>query len=972
MRRRLSVLICGAFLGLGGPSLASAAETENQAAADSGETAAAASASEEPAATSAASASEEPAATSAASAHEESPATATPKTNEQPDKHGPPTGGPEQKTSSDSDADVSNDAKVDQGSDQAQNGGDTAGDTRPAEASNGAGQGNQEAGTSQQVQADAAASSENGRNEADHVHAGQGGGRGAVEQRSETGAAASAHAKDKTGQQGAEAAGSNDRQSADASADALSSDSSNTLLDARIGAPGNDDGFDQSVHAGAAAQAEIEGPDGAQQEARAEARAEAENARNTAVELRIDSDGDSAGGSQTIAADASATATGSSADADATAALINPFNTFVSIRVNSDGTTGPVSQTVSAQESETVNGGASERQLEEAGVSSWDFDANGIVIRFTSDGSNTDVRISVDDVTLHRPDEAPLFVWEWNMVFGAGSRPDCAITSSLDAVRVLWQFDCDPEDRLAQTASTSATAAAPTNALSWAWNWLRPQLTGWSWERNDLVLLPACGTTCAFLFDFHWLSLEPTEAPTAPTAAVEASPSAVAAVEQLNEVLATATASAESTIEQILIQSGGEQTALQEASVTQFVTAQAAAGLADVRNVAVGTGQQARQTNRAASEATTAADAEIVQLLAQTQSGEDSFQTQAALQTASASQKIHSGSNSTVAHSSNWDVSLGGTSTQASTSSAAATGALTASSWQVIEQEQQGNSSDQLQIAGQLAVTVQEMEILAAAGVADARISSRLNRDSSSLGVSSAVAGSGTSRSEVNQLSLQFQSGDEVAEQQESYQTVSVAQTGSTLAAASAGGTLRYFFIPPAATFLAEPASPLEAALESLTPVSAELSFVPEPSFVPVGGIRPAFKTRKLAPSVLRPFLTPLHPIPIFSREQAAAPAAPFASPTFTDSVSRAGYTGSAPKRAKDTERASGRSPRGLCLASCSSGASAASAGTGSFGGAFLASPMYALSPASALGRWQTAPAGRRPAAVVLLRAKPG
>ena len=259
---------------------------------------------------------------------------------------------------------------------------------------------------------------------------GKSGDRGAVEQRSETGAEASAHARETTGQQGAGAAGSNDRQSADASADARSSDSSNTLLDARIGAPGNDAGFDQSVHAGAAARAEIEGPDGAQQDARAEARAEAENARNTAVELRIGSDGDSAGGSQTIAADASATATGSSAEASATAALDNPFNTFVSIRINSDGTTGPVSQTVSAQESETVNGTTNERQLEETSVSSWDFDANGIVIHFSSDGSSTDLRISVDDVTLHSPDEAPLFVWEWSMVFGAGSQPDCAITSS--------------------------------------------------------------------------------------------------------------------------------------------------------------------------------------------------------------------------------------------------------------------------------------------------------------------------------------------------------------------------------------------------------------------------------------------------------------------------------------------------------------------------------------------------------------
>ena len=460
MRRRLAVLICGVFLGLGGPSLGHAAENRDAGGASSEQTAA--SANEEPAATSAASADEEPADDTEAAER-----------------------ALQRKRAAGHTQAAERACRRARAADRRSGAGDTLRlgrrrferrrcrpELRPgpaeiavipqaipdsAEASNGAGKGNQEAGTSQQVHADAAASSNNGRNEADNVHAGNSGDRGAVGQRSETGAEASAHARDTTAQQGAGAADANERQSADASADARSSDSSNTLLDARIGAPGNDAGFDQSVHAGAIARAEIEGPDGAQQDAGAEARAEAENARNTAVELRIGSDGDSAGGSQTIAADASATATGSSAEASATAALDNPFNTFVSIRINSDGTTGPVSQTVSAQESETVNGTTNERQLEETSVSSWDFDANGIVIHFSSDGSSTDLRISVDDVTLHSPDEAPLFVWEWSMVFGAGSRPDCAITSSVDAVRVLWQFDCDPEDRLAQTAGTATS-----------------------------------------------------------------------------------------------------------------------------------------------------------------------------------------------------------------------------------------------------------------------------------------------------------------------------------------------------------------------------------------------------------------------------------------------------------------------------------------------------------------------------------
>ncbi len=106
----------------GGPGQATAAENETQAAASSDE--------------------------SVTAANEEPPATSLlPSANEQPDEDGAPTGGPEQETSSDSEAGVSNDASVDQSSEQAQSGGDSAGDTGSAGASSGAaGQGSQEAG----------------------------------------------------------------------------------------------------------------------------------------------------------------------------------------------------------------------------------------------------------------------------------------------------------------------------------------------------------------------------------------------------------------------------------------------------------------------------------------------------------------------------------------------------------------------------------------------------------------------------------------------------------------------------------------------------------------------------------------------------------------------------------------------------------------------------------------------------------
>jgi hypothetical protein len=932
----LLALIAVALLGLGGPGRGNAAESEAPAATVD--------------------------ATPAAVTSEGPPPTATPEAAEAPDTDGPPTGGPEQDTSAESDASVSNDAAVDQSSDQAQDAGDTSG--TPAATEAGAAQSGQEAQTAQLVQADAAASSTDAGNETEstRVGAGSAGDRGAVEQSSSADASAAATATQATGQQGAETSGSTGQQSAAASANARATDSTNSLLDARIGAPGDDAGFDQSVRAGAAARAELEGPDGVQQQSHAAANAQVGDARNSAVELRLASDGDSAGGRQSIAADATAAAP----DATASAAIENPFNTFVSLRVNSNGTTGPVLQDVSERESETVNGSVSERRSEDAGDRTWDFDSNGVVIHFTSDGANTDLRIAVDNPALHRPDQAPLFVWQWDMVFGPGSQPDCAITSAADTDRVSWSFDCDPDDRIQRSAGDSPASAPPANALSWAWSWLRPQLAAWSWARNDTFFLPACGPTCALLLDFRWLSLEPVEASVDQTSEdTTADANVEAAVEQTNEVAASATASAASAIEQILLQSGGDQAALQQALVAQLVTAQAAAELTNVANVSVGIGARVSQANQATSDVSAAVGAKVIQMLSQQQSGADAIQTQVALQSALTTQEIHAGAVATVSQASNRDVSVGGTAVQRATSSASVTGVELASTRQVAEQEQQGDGSDQVQLVGQWADTAQQLELLAGAGISEARISSTLNGDSATLNIDAAAVSTGTAKSTIQQLTLQLQRGDDVAQQQESYQTASVAQSGTALAAVSAGGTLRYVLVPvPVSTQAIEPAAlPLFEQVATPTPI--------EPSFVPARahGL-PASRTKAKAATAFRPLVTPFRPASVSEQAAAAAAAAPLAVHVLHDSASKAGVAGPAPKRAKDAEEAPDRSPRDQCLAPCS-GASAASAGTGS-GSAFVAPSGYALTPVSRLGRRQSAPAGRRPAAVVLLRAKPG
>ena len=911
MRRHWLTLIAAASLGLGGPGWATAAEIESPSGSTDVTTAAAG---------------------------------------------GPaPTGGPAQETSSAADASHANDAAVDQSSVQGQAG---AGGGAGTGAGGGPAHGGQEAHTTQDVGADAAASSNGAKNEAHNPHVGAAGDRGPVHQHSAAEADADSEAKHEQTQSGAPAAEASVEQSASASATAEADGSTNTLLDARIGAPGDDAGFDQSVHAGAAARADVEGPADAQQASKADAHAKVADARNDEVELRVESDGDSAGGRQSIAAEAEA----AGGEATAAAVLENPFNTFVSLRVNSDGTTKPVAQDVSGRETETAAASTTERVAASDPSRNWQADSNGVAIDFTSNGSNTDLRIAVEDTELAQP-AAPVFIWQWDLVFGPGMELDCTITSAADVERVTWTFDCDPEDRIERTPDPGPAAAPAPNTFSWAWSWLRPELAGWSWDRDDIVPLPTCGPTCTVILDFRWLSFEPDGPAVAEPAATETAVDAAAAVEQVNVVTASASASAESMIEQTLVQSGGDQTALQRASVVQLAAARAAAELVDARNASVGVEARASQVNEVSSRAEAALEARIEQALAQQQAGSSSDQSQAALQSASTSQQLDARAVATSVASSNAGVSVAGTAIQVTTSSAVATGDELAATSQHLEQEQAGVDSDQTQLAGQWADTVQQVELLAGAGLADARTSSTLNGDAATLRIRAAGTSTAGSTSAIEQSTLQIQDGDHAAQQQESFQIASVQQAGTVLAAATGGGTLRYVLVPAPAPNVEVTAPPTSAPVEE-APVAVAI----QPSFLPIVFVAPPALRPTASPASAATAATPVqHPL---SHPPAATDTAPPVLRFFDVSASNAGIAGPASKGGVDADRAPDRAPSDSCLTPITGG-TAASAGTGS-GSALAALLGVALTPVPRLGRRSFAPAGRRPAAVVLLRARPG
>ena len=875
---------------------------------------------------------------------------------------------PAQTTSSTADAATANDAGVEQVAGQTQLGG-TAEQPQQTDASPGQSdvQHGQGAKVGQQADADADAKLNHPENEnaSARVGASAAGDDHGASQKNSGNADASASTSVGVGQQAdhpgnahSEHAASGD-QSANASARADVDRPANGNVTARIEAPGHNKDFDQSNEANATsdANADASGVD-AEQQVSADATATLANPSNTAVELRVESDGDSDGGTQSNTATADAAVTSDDPDAAASASadatITNPANTFVSVRVNSDGTTGDVDQHNTTSESETVNGVTAVETTTDHEDDEWTSSdpASGVDVTLRSDGENTDVRVDVENDSLPLPSSAPTFVWTWDMAFGPGAPVSCDISSSVTPEQVTWTFDCDPNDLITRTGET---AQGSTGTVTWTWSWDRPELPGWSWDRADVLPMALATCNCSYVIDFRWISFEPT-APAAPQPAAVQAESATPAVSQSNEASASAVATAVASVQQSLIQSGEDtsdraQSLLQDAEILQIVSAEASSQLTDALNESEGA-LSVSQVNSVSSQAAQDARAEVFQSAAQTQLGTGSTQVQVAIQSASTKQRVSAIAVGISAKAVNSAAGFGAAK-QSVTAKSAANGHASALTRQVLEQAQQGDGSEQQQLAGQWTTIAQDQRLVAATGLSRAVNETRLAGDGVAQDTFGGTTSRGSSTAVVLQAVVQVQVGDSVAQQQESYQVVEIEQDGEALAAATAGGTHRYVTPPPSSTN-EEPAA-ARAPAGSLPVFSVGSRSVTSPA---TGG---PIKPRTALPRRARHVVA------------SATHASPRRAAHLTKvSASRAGSTGTALKRARDAGGATSGSPRRRGTAPQSIGASTFGSSGAGTGGAHGALSRYVLLWAPGPSRRVVSPAGRRPAAVRFDRKRPG
>ena len=765
---------------------------------------------------------------------------------------------PQQETVSSADSTIDNDATVGQASGQAQQGAEgDAGQGQAQGQAQGQGQGDgngsgssssQQAGTGQTAGGHASASSNGVGNNAGGVRVGSSGAgdQGGIEQSNETEATAAATNTQTTDQSTGAAAGpaagattsgentstASGQQGATAVAGASATDPQNTIVVVRVDAPGDNATFDQSntATAGATAANAAPGATPVQQSAGATASATLERPSNVAVELRIESDGNSAGGSQRNEASAEASAADAgaanaspvatqaaapgSAVAEASASIDNPQNTFVSIRVNSDGETGAVEQSSTEVATETADGEATSTTSTDPSDSAWAGESadGAVAVSFASDGQNTDLRLEVDFAGLPEPTAGGTFVWTWDLVFGPGLDPACTIGSATAGSQVSWAFDCDPEDQVT-TRSAASPATAPVGSISWTWNWERSDLPDWSWSREDILPLLTC-PTCTYVFNFNWRSLEPvepaaTEPPTseagtsaAPTPAVDEAP----AIVQSNDVSATASAENTSDIVQAIAQSQeGEATQLQNvvqtATVEQDTLSRAIARLLGSLNQSIVLGGLVAQETTSTAVAAASAQASVTQSAVQGQQGADeSSQGQLAIQSAVVVQSIDAIGASSLRDAVNSTLSQNAVVAQAVIVLGDAGGTTASTTRQVSEQLQAGADSQQLQVSGQWETVAQSLELIAAAVLERALNESAATGDTSSQTIGARSTARGSSSSTTSQSVFQSQSGDTAIQSQEAYQIATIEQTGSASAGTSAGSIVHRYATPPPGT----------------------------------------------------------------------------------------------------------------------------------------------------------------------------
>jgi hypothetical protein len=858
-----------------------------------------------------------------------------------------------------------------QGQDQGQGQGADNGHGQGIGQGIGNGQAQQQAHAGQQANASAAAASSGTTNDATTVLVGPAaaGDTGAVVQTNETTADASAAVTHEATQDSGTATTPTEgvtttqaaaEQSATANAQAQSTDPENTAVTVRIEAPGNDGPVAQSnvISASSDAITQSQGSDTTQQAA-AVSQAQLENPANTAVELRVMSDGNTAGGEQinSSSADAATTTNAAGGQATAEASLTDPNNTFVSIRVNSGGGTGPVSQENLTQE--TANGVTATGTADDHATAFNEEDAaSGVGIAMTTNGANTDLRIAVENAGLDRPSEGSVFTWKWDLV--AGSEPlACDVSSSSGAGRVDWTFDCDPNNLIVRDPAAAPPAVA--NAITWTWNWSRPGLPGWDWNRDFAITLPDC-SGCTYIFDFQWITYEPT-APAAPAPEYTGGTRPVS-VQQSNVTSASASATAGSSISQSITQTGRgaserTQLALQQANVVQIVSATAAAELRKARNQLVIGHGIATQWNWAEAVVNAGAAAEIWQYGEQHQSGTGSIQLQQLLQSAQFTQLVSAAGGAAVREGYNTSTSRHGDGIQSTSSTAFGNGYAEAMTRQVIIQEQYGNGSDQSQIAAQWAIVVQTVDTQAATSLAKGMNETWLVNDAMNQRIRAAAASRSSAAASIKQTALQYQDADGLTQIQESYQLASVSQGGAAQARAEAGQIQQRYATP------ASPAPPLTEGSSGWTQTSSSVSGTTRIVVISSNGVTTISVNGEPVPVALPPQTLIVSLTSLLGGVVRDAPATEL---TFTQGLTSENgpFAGT-----KGVEEVGGSSPRFPDFAPEHLGATAASAGTGGLG-ALAALMALSLLRTPQRGRRAFSPAGRRPAAVLLKRERPG
>ena len=523
---------------------------------------------------------------------------------------------------------------------------------------------------------------------------------------------------------------------------------------------------------------------------------------------------------------------GPDAAANATADDDDPTNTFVSLRVNSDGTTGDVAQEILRQELEVVDGESIERAVRDLLDRIWSSIDLGSGARSHSPRTERTPTSASPSTTTRCCARARERTSSGRGTWSSG-RADSSTAPSRprsQQSQVTWNFDCDPENRIQRTAAR-ADARRRGDLVELGLG--PPGAAGLVWRRDDVIPIPTC-PLCTYMFDFHWLSFEP-ETPRAAcisgrhaldNGAVrgDTSQRRLGVCHRLGDEPDRPTPRSQSQHRHVR---GRFSKRSSRHRSFRSAEAQAGAELTDAVNFSVDTGGVVAQTNLAQSEAEALITAAIVQQIAQQLNGEDSFQAQLALQSATTTQEIFSAGTATLVKNANVGVSIGGTSTQSASSVASARGVEVATTRQTVEQEQEGADSDQEQIAGQWAVVAQQFELLAGAALADTRNESTLRGEASNLRLESEAGAAGSSAGTIDQLAIQLQSGDSTALQQESFQQATIEQDGIGLAAATAGGTrLIYRTPPPAQLFMAAPETiaPLAAIAEPVAGTEAALA----------------------------------------------------------------------------------------------------------------------------------------------------